>query len=217
MLKNLRKRCKSFFIGDTRVMLWKKHRMLYVRIPKSGNSSICQAIEGAEKYRITATKIPTVYHDWTTFSFVRNPWDRLVSAYSHKASPNATSPRIIDGIYQGFIEKGIPIHANLSFEQFCEIACSIPDKKTDKHLQSQTHFLIRNGKPIVSFIGKLEQMQADWEKLMHRVGLSNQLPHVNKTKHEHYSNYFKNTALINLVGDRYAEDIRYFNYSFSRE
>lgn len=208
---------KKLYRGDTRVAIWEQHRLLYVRIPKSGNSSVLAAIDGVSKCRMSAARIARMNDRWTCFSFVRNPWSRLVSSYRQKVSAEATSRRIVDGVYQGFVDKDMPIHANMSFEEFCEIVCEFPDEKIDKHLQSQAYTLIRKGKPIVAFIGKVEHMSDDWKIVMDKVGLSNELPHINRTGGEHYSRYFTSDGLVNQIADRYADDIRYFDYDFVRK
>jgi hypothetical protein len=103
-----------------------------------------------------------------TFSFVHNPWSRLLSLYKQEASDEATSGRLVDGVYKGFINHGIPIRPGMSFEEFCDVVCDIPDHRTDKHLQSQAYTLIKNGQPIVRFIGKLERINEDWKDKHHR-------------------------------------------------
>jgi len=200
MFSRQKKRLKNLYRGDKRVGLWR-------------------ALGGAKKARMSAPEILRLDDSWTAFSFVRNPWSRLVSAFIQKAGDNPTSARVVDGIYQGFIDKGIPIRANMSFEEFCEVVCDIPDKKTDKHLCSQSSFLIYKRKPIVPFIGKIERMAEDWSRLLQQVGLENELPHINRTgkKGGHYSHFYKNDSIVKLVGDRYADDIRYFNYDFKRQ
>jgi len=209
-----RKKIKSLFRGDIRVAVWEKQRLIYVRVPKSGNSSICKSIEGCDFRRMDGLALLAARDEWTTFSFVRNPWARLVSAYTHKATPESSSPRMVDGVYQGFVQKGIPVRANMPFAEFCEIVCDLADHKTDKHLASQSSFLIRNDVPVVSFIGKIENMRLDWQKLMQLVELDIAPLHLNRTSHSPYRDYFTDSALINLVGDRYADDIRHFNYEF---
>lgn len=218
MIPVFRKALKSKFVGDIRVIVWDQHKLLYVRIPKSGNSSVRKAIGDGEECRRSAARIMQLDDSWTAFSFVRNPWARLVSVYRQKVSDEATTKRLVNGVYQGFTEHGISIHRGMRFEEFCEVVCDIPDQQTDKHLQSQAHSLIRLGRPIVPYIGKMERMEADWQQLMDATGLSFQLPHLNRTSHnnEHYSRFYTNSALINLVGDRYADDIRYFDYNFKK-
>ena len=219
MFLRQKKRLKNLYRGDKRVGLWRQQKLLYIRIPKSGNSSIMAALGGAKKARMSATEILRLDDSWTAFSFVRNPWSRLVSAFTQKAGDSPTSARVVDGIYQGFIDQGIPIRANMSFEEFCEVVCDIPDGKTDKHLCSQSSFLIYKKKPIVPFIGKIERITEDWSRLLQQVGLDDELPHINRAgkKGGHYSHFYKDEGIVKLVGDRYADDIRYFNYDFKRQ
>ena len=114
------------------------------------------ALGGAKKARMSAPEILQLDDNWTAFSFVRNPWGRLVSAFTQKAGENPTSRRIVDGIYQGF-DQGIPIRANMSFEEFCEVVCDIPDSKTDKHLCSQSSFLIYKKTPSFLSLARLSE------------------------------------------------------------
>lgn len=195
--------------------MWQDLQLVYVRIPKSGNSSIRGSIEGAINDRMSSSSIVGLSGGWTSFSFVRNPWARLVSAYREKVHKDYATKKMLNGVYKGFLDSGIPVHNNMSFAAFCEVVCAIPDMRTDKHLRSQSSFVIRKGAPIVSFLGKVETMESDWNTLMDRVGLDFKLAHLNHTGHQHYSNYFTDTRLINLVGDRYAEDVRNFDYDFS--
>ena len=213
-----RKGFKGLLKGDARVTVWEKHRLLYVRIPKCGNSSIRRSIEGGEKRRMSKSQIMRMQRDWTTFSFVRNPWSRVLSVYRHKLTHGSDSPRMVDGVYEGFRDHGIPVQAEMGFAEFCELICDFPDNKIDKHLRSQSSFLLDKGKPIVPFIGKIETMNADWRRLMESIGIDVQIGHINRTQgdREHYSEFYPNAALINLVGDRYAEDIRHFGYDFGQ-
>jgi hypothetical protein len=218
----MRKRIKRFFKGppppqpDTRIAVWQDHKLLYVRVPKCGNTSIMNAIDGVEKRRMWAADILSLPDDWTTFSFVRNPWARIVSTFRDKASPDSKSKRMVDGVFAGFLEAGLAVKTDMSFAEFCEVVCDVPDEKTDKHLRSQASFLIRDGQPIVKTIGRVEDMETDWNVIMEKARLNFKLVHLNKTRGRHYSSYFDDQHLVNLVGDRYAEDIRFFNYDFTR-
>lgn len=218
MFFRTKKRFKGLLKGDMRVTCWDEYRLLYVRVPKSGNSSIRRSIEHGEKRRMSKAQIIKANAHWTTFSFVRNPWARVLSAFRHKASSDTNSPRMVDGVYQGFLDHGIAVRADMSFAEFCELICVIPDEKTDKHLCSQSAFLIHHDTPIVPFIGKIENMEEDWGRLMQQLDIDVPIQHINRTQqnHQHYSDFYKDPALINLVGDRYAEDIRRFDYDFER-
>jgi hypothetical protein len=100
----------------------------------------------------------------------------------------------------------------MTFEAFAKLVCSIPDSKTDKHLRSQTSFLVRDGRLIVDIVGKLERVNDDWEIITQKAGSSARLPHLNRTRHRPYSAYYGDAQILNLVGDRYCEDIDRFGY-----
>jgi hypothetical protein len=219
--KKLKRRVKRVFRGpkppppDTRVAVWPTLKLLYVRVPKSGNTSIMHSIDGVEKRHMWRADIRAMDSSWTCFSFVRNPWARIVSAYLDKASADSRSPRMLNGVFEGFLAAGIPVYVGMPFAEFCEVVCAIPDADTEKHLRSQCSFLISEGEPIVPIIGKVETMAQDWRRIMQHAGQDIELLHLNCTRHHHYSEQFEgNARLINLVGDRYAEDVRYFNYDF---
>ncbi|MDZ7783826.1 MAG: sulfotransferase family 2 domain-containing protein [Halioglobus sp.] len=220
-LKNLKRHVKDrlrswSFTPDTRVAVWKEHHLLYVRIPKCANTSIRNSIEGAEVQWMRNRDIRALDASWVSFSFVRNPWARLVSTFRDKASLGSRSARMEAGVFQGFIDAGISVYPNMGFAEFCAAVCAIPDAKTDKHLRSQSSFLFPGGQPLVRVIGKVETMQADWVRVMQHAGLDFELRHLNRTQHCHYSKYYDDPGLVNLVGDRYADDVRNFNYQFER-
>ena len=214
--KKLYKRIKAIFKPkpDTRVALWEQHKLLYVRVPKCANTSIMQSIEDTQTKHMWSDEISTLDDAWTTFSFVRNPWARIVSAYSDKIRGDTGTQPMVNGVYEGFLSAGIPVYEGMSFAEFCEVVCDIPDEKIDRHLRSQASFLMRDGKPIVHIIGRLEDMDRDWRSIMDAAGLDFPLRHLNRAKRRHYGEYFGDRRLINLVGDRYAEDERCFNYDF---
>ena len=203
--------------ADTRVAVWKAHKLLYVRNPKCGNSSIIGSIDGAELGRVPRCDISKISGNWITFSFVRNPWERLVSTYRSKLSPDNKSPEQQALDLQRFRDAGIDLQPDMSFVEFCEVVCDIPDDRTEKHLRSQSFILMDQETPIVAHIGKVEQIRDDWNALMQRAGLSTPIMHLNKTAHRHYSSYFSDRRMVNLVGDRYANDIRNFNYDFESQ
>lgn len=199
---------------DTRIAVWESCKLLYVRNPKCANSSIIGSIKDAQLGRADRADIINLSSEWTSFSFVRNPWARLVSTYQDKASPESAAWRADRLHIQGFLDAGIPIDTEMTFADFCEVVCNLPDDATEKHLRSQTSVLIHRGSPIVSYIGRVENIKEDWRTLMARAGLNIELLHLNKSGGEHYSRYYRDKALVKIVADRYADDIRIFNYDF---
>jgi hypothetical protein len=124
----------------------------------------------------------------------------------------ANQKKMVDGVFQGFKKLGIPVRPGMPFEEFTELVCELSDDQTDKHLKSQCHFLVRDGRVVPPFVGRVEQMSEDWNGLMERLGLDFPMLHLNRTQHDPTRVYFKQARLRNLVGDRYREDVERFGY-----
>ena len=210
-------RLLRFRRSRARVVLWPAQRLIYFRVPKSGNTSIARGIPQGERTRIWLRDLQREYADWTTFSFVRNPYARLVSNYCEKIRADAaTVGKFVRGVHHGFHELGLPMSAGMSFEEFAEIACDYDDEATEKHLKSQTHHLYRHGRRLPDYVGRLENMEQDWARLATPLGLDHSLPHLNRSRHRHWSEFYRDAALRQRVADRYRSDFENFGYDTER-
>ena len=143
------------------------------------------------------------------FSFVRNPFDRLVSAYNNKILEldEVPGPMQAMGLWH-----------NMAFDQFLELVCSTPDEEIDIHLLPQATILCLDDQIIPGFIGRIEHMDHDWKALQHalrREGLPSlgDLPQKNRRRAEDrtdVSQYFHDSGLKNLVLQRYEQDLKVF-------
>jgi hypothetical protein len=133
------------------------------------------------------------------FAFVRNPWDRLHSAFSYLK----------------------PIYTKRfgGFEGFIKDACLQVDKKTyppTGHIKPQSDYLFdKNGKMILNFIGKYESLTESFDVLKGLIGMEGTLAHFNKSplKTETYKDLYT-PELIDLVAKSYQKEIDYLGYSF---
>ncbi|MEL0654876.1 sulfotransferase family 2 domain-containing protein [Pseudoalteromonas issachenkonii] len=141
------------------------------------------------------------------FSFVRNPWQRILSEYQ----------------YRGY---------NCSFKSF--LLNQFPTIKSDnyhsgddlyRHVIPQAEFVCdQQGKPLVDFIGRFESIADDFSYISERItGQALALPHKNKTvsrfkrllpsRPRHYTDYYCDKT-EQFVAQYYAQDIEMFDYSF---
>ena len=73
-----------------------------------------------------------------------------------------------------------------------------------------------NGKIIVDFIGRFENIDSDFSRLCKELNIPyEKLGKANASKHLHYS-YYYTTELIELVGELYFSDCKTFGYRFER-
>lgn len=143
------------------------------------------------------------------FSFVRNPFDRLVSAYNNKILEldDVPGPMQAMGLSHGMV-----------FSDFLECIAGTMDAAIDVHLLPQSSILCLDGQLIPSFIGRLETMETDWQRLetrlkQERLPPLGHLPEKNRRRgddHTDVSQYFADSGLVQLVVDRYRDDLELF-------
>jgi hypothetical protein len=158
------------------------------------------------------------YSDYYKFAFVRNPWDRLVSCYLDKIKENAdvNPPTFINGVHKGLLKYSV-FKAGMPFEEFVEASIEIPDINADTHFRSQYTFITdNNGKLLIDFLGKFENLNEDFLKLCEKLELTNiTLPSLNSRikNSKSYRDYYTQD-LKNKVKKRYSKDIELFKYDF---
>ena len=142
------------------------------------------------------------------FSFVRNPFDRLVSAYNNKLVENNHISTAMQRMGLGL---GMPFHT------FIEIVSDTADADLDVHLLPQSSILCISGVPVPNFIGKLEAIPDHWLRLrrrMRQAGLPalGRLPtkNVRRAGDTDLSGYFNNDKLIERALARYRYDVQLF-------
>jgi chondroitin 4-sulfotransferase 11 len=194
---------------------------IFVHIQKTGGNAVRSALgvehNDAHKH-FFARELKEVYGEeaWANclkFSFVRNPWDRLVSWWSfidNGRDPSGASPA--PNNFFGYV-----LQRARSFEEF--ISCctdEILDSDGRKHIfRNQIDYLVgANGELIVDFIGRFERLQDGFNEVTARLGLPRiALPQINASRHAAYADYYT-PAMAAEVGRLYARDIEMFGYRF---
>lgn len=183
--------------------------------------------------------------DYFKFVIVRNPWARLVSTYINlfirfheHGRPTALVKDSVKYIYGEDVKHRDSI--SITFEELIKYLCAIEDRYLDQHCIPQYLFL---GGLEYDFIGRMENLSEDLQYIQNRVKISLislELPKLNKTKYiilpknqQNLSKFspselrnfktglpsyqhFYTSELIDLVGQRYAQDIEMFGYNFTR-
>ena len=145
------------------------------------------------------------------FSFVRNPWDRLVSYYKY------IKQRRDDHLKYYKIDK------NISFDNFLNIFFEKHGVQGMDFLQPQTKFLFNSaGEKLVDFIARYENFDEDFNVIYER--LKNQFPSTPRgldvkrnvsVDRRHYTEFYNlNTA--KLVESYYIQDVVKFGYEYGQ-
>lgn len=125
------------------------------------------------------------------FTFVRNPWDRLVSQYQWRLFKRYQDP-------------------NQSLGEWLT-------NSYDMWQNSQLRMISINNEVMMDFIGRFENLRQDWSRICETLGIQQQtLPHLNNLSNRpHYTDFYDDETR-KLVEIGCKEEIEYFNYAFGR-
>lgn len=139
------------------------------------------------------------FDEFFKFTFVRNPWDRIVSFYFYHKQRNFD--------YYDFNK--------ISFKKFTLNYLYTQPMQTPLNINQCIDWITdENGNILIDFIGKFENFQEDFNIICDKIGIPRQeLPHKNKSKHKHYTEYYDDETR-SIVAEKYAKDIEYFGYEF---
>jgi len=149
---------------------------------------------------ITAQQLSeiTSQEKWDTyfkFGFVRNPWDWQVSLYHYALqSPEHHQYNLTNSfnLFSRYIEWRV---------------------REDKVLQ-KSFFYSKTSRKLVDFIGKMENISTDFQKVCAKIGIESHLPHSNKSKRKRNYREYYNEHTKELIEKHFKEDIDQFDYTF---
>ena len=142
-------------------------------------------------------------------AFVRNPYDRLVSAFHYLSQGGMKEVDQRDSdeyvrAYEGDFRRFV-LHA-LAGPQPPRIFQQV-------HLRPQVDWLCdETGRIVIDYLGRFESMESAYGELGRRLGIPLPPPfHENKSEHLHYENYYDET-LRALVAHAYRADFERLGY-----
>jgi len=189
-------------------MISDKHKVVFLHVPKCAGTSMEVYLKNFEFYIVGHYHTchrellkNNKYKNYYKFSFVRNPYDKMVSEFKWYTdqSNKWNSPHCRE-YYKGldfktFVSQFITLHLGDPYHQ-----CS--------------QYSILNPLEQINFIGRFENLQQDFNVVCDKIGIpQQQLPHKNKNKHKNYTEYYDDETK-QIVSEIYAKDIEYFGYKF---
>ncbi len=200
-----------------------KRRVAYLSNSKAACSAISASMLGREDipddYTVFplrkryCTSQPVTWEGWYSFTFVRNPFARLVSCYESKFHTDQTKNRKamarrsldFDHYLHGYMKR------DPSFPEFVEQVVSIPWRLDNNHFCSQYRKIVeKDGKPKVDFIGRFENLEEEYKPIQEKYGFA-PLKVYNKSEHGDWRDYYT-TDLAKKVYSKYKKDVKYFGY-----
>lgn len=199
---------KFFIFKQKEIIYIVNSKVAQTSITNTCGTKIKEAYRGIKDPNLGIKKYGLNSHEkkMFTFSFVRNPFERLYSCHKSKliADRSKYKREILDFDYYllGIFRK------DPGFEKFAKTVCKIPDRISDRHFKSQSFLLYKNRMKKPDYVGKYENLSNDFEPIRVKYGLEN-LPHLNSSEQGQKENWmdFYTPELVELVAKRYKTDL----------
>ena len=141
---------------------------------------------------------PDIFGEYYKFTFVRNPWDRVISQF-------VTMQRRPD------LRQFIGMRDDASLAEYLELI------QTRKHVQWEPQYNFVHseaGDLMVDFVGRLENFEADLRNILAVIGIrADFTPHTNRSKRTHYKRYYSRETR-ERVSEIYQIDIDWLGHRF---
>ncbi len=194
-----------------------RYRCIFIHIPKAAGTSVKHALGlpgmGHPPWYYFAREFPSQWKTYLKFTIIRNPWDRVVSAYSYARMETSYwhNP-------ETFPHPDYALLKDMSFSKFCEILYRESDRLKHQSWRPQCFWLLgeNQGREVlaVDCVLRFENLPGDFDGLCGKLGITvPALPLINTTLHAHFRNYY-NKHTTKLVEKKYARDIELFGYKF---
>lgn len=197
-------------------------KYLYIHVPKAAGSSMESIVGGGGHqpawFFMRFIKLSSTGYDWDKFykfAFVRNPYTRFVSAVtahymgrSKQAETTKKCDLTREGFYR-FIVNNFKKIKNLG-DPPGEWIHLIPQYKFIHVYRNQDKGLGWEGN-LLDFVGRYENLKADWKVVANKLGFNKPLPHIRKNTFQDYEKLWSDNAR-KIVYDLYREDFELFNY-----
>ncbi len=213
-----------------------RNKYVYVEVPKVASSTIKSHLNKIElatlinisvgphpeilssphvkPYQLSAEDLSDILFgdDFFKFTFVRNPYERILSAYLDKIVGNTPEKKQIDNNRDMVARVKSDEY---SFGEFIDIVAKIPDNIRDKHWRTQCSITMKNHIKY-NYIGKIERFNADIHKIQHISGINFDgikefSPHKTGAKSK-IDKYYSDENLKKSVIDIYDKDFEAFGY-----
>lgn len=202
MLKSLRRSIRRTYadLQSRYLQDW-----VFIHINKTGGSSIEKALGMQFDHRSARDKVAAIGRPaWNrkfSFSFVRNPWDKVVSHYHYRLKTAQSGFREDPPDFASWVRLAYAERDPRYFDQPLMFA-----PQMDWIGDQQDRIL-------VNFVGRFERLQDDFAQVCERIGKQATLPHLKASQHAHYSSYYDGDSQA-IVAQHFARDIEHLDYRF---
>ena len=203
-------------------MINHKYKYAYLGTGKCGSSTIATILKKIRNTKgsqhstlVSVWNKPNnniIPNNYFIFTFCRNPYSRILSAWQEFKKRGRFMWAKTEKYWNEDSFKLYGLSAKNVHEDFHAFVRYIT---IQDHIHWCQFDLLRKSVKI-DYIGRFENLQEDFNIVCDKIGIpQQQLPHKNKSKHKHYTEYYDDETR-QIVAEKYAKDIEYFNYEFGK-
>ncbi len=188
------------------------HKCIFIHIPKCAGISVAKSLLGKRIGHLSALDYRMIFskrdfHNYFKFTFVRNPFARLVSAYEFMQN----------GGYGKEDENIVSVVKQYSsLEAFVMQYLTITRAKAIRHFRPQHYFICDSRDTIlVDYLGRFELLEKDYEYIRKKIGAGEPLKKINITKGKDLAltDYYNSKQVVQKVISIYEKDFEILQYS----
>jgi len=187
-----------------------EYKCIFVHIPKAAGTSVALTLFNRGSRHVAWQEYynanPKKFADYFKFSFVRNPWDRLVSTYFFlvKGGMNESDAKWSSNVLVQYPDFASFVHGWINKQNI----------KTWIHFIPQHQFVCDDdGNILMDFLGRMENINVDFLYVAEKIGCTDSLKKINTGDRKHYSLYY-DAETREIVREVYKKDIDIFGYKF---
>lgn len=195
-----------------------KRPVVYFHVPKTGGVSLIAMgknqdpplllAEGHYTVWAMRKKVGASFDSAFRFGFVRNPFDRFVSAYHYLRYMKEDSQ-----FWRSCADKQKALDRFRDFAAFCAGFEEAPEIARYAIFRPMVDWVCENGQSVLDFTGRFESFEEDVERLRPMIGLHAPMEKRNASQHRPWQSYYGQSHCVELVRRLYAQDFAMFGYS----
>lgn len=197
--------------GDFSLKPFDEKQAIFVHITKTAGTSVALTLFGKLPYHYRAWEYRVIFgrqdfEKYFKFAFVRNPWDRLYSAFSY--------------LKGGGWDDNDRQWAEQNIAHIEDFNAFVMEWLTPERLYSHMHFwpqsdfvCDKHNQPMIDYLAYFETINKDFDYLKMQVTPAAELKHTNASKRAGYQEVYSSEA-ISKVASLYKSDITNFGYEF---
>lgn len=197
--------------GDFSLKPFDDNHCIFIHITKTAGTSVASSLFGYLPYHYTAIDYRVIFgrktfQQYFKFAFVRNPWDRVYSAYRYLKSGGWNADD------KTWAENNLKQYE--SFNSFVKHWLSTDNINKHRHFWPQSNFICdRHNRLLIDYLAYFESINADYDVISEKLGIGMKIGHHNANPGNNYRDAYDDESR-KIVADIYANDIALFGYNF---